>query len=73
MLQTALRDQFFNWQCRIRQIAMRENEGRPTEGMRPQVLDANGSQISEGIITLIIRRNCGESTEFFKFQVQKTQ
>ncbi len=71
MLQTALRDQFLNWQCRIRQIAMRENEGRPTEGMRPRVLDAYGSRISEGIITLIIRENSAESTEFFKFQVQK--
>ncbi len=66
-----LRDQFLNWQCRIRQIAMRENEGRPTEGMRPRVLDSKGNQLSDGIITLIVRGNSGESTEFFKFQVQK--
>ena len=30
-----LRDRFLHWQCRIRQIAMRNHGGRPTTGMTP--------------------------------------
>ena len=39
----ALRDEFIGWQCRIRQIAVREGGGRPSSGMRPRVVaDAIG-------------------------------
>ena len=30
-----VRDAFLRWQCRVRQIAMRSHEGRPTSGMTP--------------------------------------
>ena len=33
------RDSFLDWQCRIRQVAMREEGGRPSPGMRPRVLE----------------------------------
>lgn len=71
MLPDDLRNHFLTWQCRIRQIAMREQEGRPGQGMRPRVLDANGEQLSVGIIVLLVREDSFESTEFLKFQVQK--
>ena len=71
MLPDELRNHFLTWQCRIRQIAMREQEGRPSQGMRPQVLDASGEQLSAGIIVLLVREDSFESTEFLKFQVQK--
>ena len=32
-----MRDGFLRWQCRIRQIAMRRHDGRPTSGMTPLV------------------------------------
>ncbi len=64
-------NQFLGWQCRIRQIAMREDEGRPSVGMRPGIVDGAGKIISNGIVTLITRKSPQESTEFFKFQVQK--
>ena len=32
-----LRDRFLRWQCRIRQIAMRRHDGRPTSAMTPLV------------------------------------
>ena len=66
-----LRDHFLTWQCRIRQIAMRESEGRPSPGMRPRVLDADRQELSPGIILLLVREDSFESTEFLKFQVQK--
>lgn len=62
---------FLTWQCRIRQIAMREDAGRPSQGMRPKVIDGEGNELSAGIIVLLVRENSYESTEFFKFQVQK--
>ncbi len=64
-------NQFLGWQCRIRQIAMREDEGRPSAGMRPGIVDGAGKIVSDGIVTLITRKSPQESTEFFKFQVQK--
>ena len=66
-----LRNHFLTWQCRIRQIAMREEEGRPSQGMRPRVLDENGHEMSAGIIVLLVREDSFESSEFLKFQVQK--
>ena len=35
-----LRDRFLRWQCRIRQIAMRGQDGRPTSGMTPLAFPA---------------------------------
>ena len=43
-----LRDDFLAWQCRIRQIAMRQDGGRPSPGMRPRVRDAIGPRIVAG-------------------------
>lgn len=62
---------FMTWQCRIRQIAMREDEGRPSQGMRPRVLDSKGHELSPGIVVLLVRENPTESTSFLKFQVEK--
>ena len=71
MLPDDLRNHFLTWQCRIRQIAMREADGRPSQAMRPRVLDSNGDELSPGIIVLLVREDSFESTEFLKFQVQK--
>lgn len=66
------RDDFLGWQCRIRQIAMRQDGGRPSPGMRPRVLDALGHELSPALTVLIIPRDPTESTDFFRFQVLKT-
>ncbi len=71
MNQIELREQFFAWQCRIRQMAMREDEGRPAPGMCPKVLGVNDEVLTDNIISMIIRGAPEESTEFFRFQVQK--
>ncbi len=67
-----IRDHFLAWQCRIRQMAMRTGAGRPSDGMRPRVLLRDGNVLSEAATILIVRKKLGESTDFFKFQVQKT-
>jgi hypothetical protein len=68
-----IRDSFLAWQCRIRQIAMREHGGRPSPGMRPRVLDKAGRELSPGLTVLLIPKEPEESTAFFRFQVMKTQ
>lgn len=50
---------------------MREEGGRPSQGMRPRVLDQKGNELSTGVTVLIIRESPDESTQFLKFQVQK--
>ena len=67
-----LREEFLAWQCRIRQIAMRQHGGRPSPGMRPRVLDASGRELSPALTVLLIPRDPAESTDFFRFQVLKT-
>ncbi len=66
-----LRQQFLIWQCRLRQIAMRDEGGRPSDGMRPEILSPDGRVLSEGVIVLLVRNDPEESTDFFEFQVKQ--
>jgi hypothetical protein len=67
-----LRDNFLGWQCRIRQIAMRQDGGRPSPGMRPRVLDTAGREVAPALTVLIVPKESAETTALFRFQVQKT-
>ena len=71
MTPETLRQQFLIWQCRLRQIAVREDGGRPSEGMRPKILSPDGRTLSEGTIVLLVRSDPAESSDFFEFQVRK--
>lgn len=44
---------FIGWQCRLRQLAARESDGRPTEGMRPELV-VDGRSL--GRITVVLNR-----------------
>ena len=70
MTPETLRQQFLLWQCRIRQIAVRTDDGRPSAGMRPAVRSPDGRVLSGGVIVLLVRADPAESTDFFRFQVQ---
>jgi hypothetical protein len=67
-----LRDHFLGWQCRIRQHAVRKDEGRPSSGMRPRVLDREGSQLAEAITVLIVPRDPSETIYRFRHLAQRT-
>ncbi len=71
--QAALRDRFLGWQCRLRQMAVRQAGGRPTSGMRPEVRLAAGAEPLGAITTLIVRREPREATAQFRHMVRKTQ
>jgi hypothetical protein len=67
-----LKAQFLAWQCRIRQIAMREQGGRPSPGMRPRLLDRAGRELMPALTVLLLPRDPTESTAFFRFQVMRS-
>ena len=68
-----VRDDFLHWQCRIRQIAMRDGGGRPSSGMRPAVATEDGLELHPGIIVLIHKIEPEHTTSLFRHQVLKTQ
>ena len=63
---------FLGWQCRIRQIAMREYGGQPLAGMQPEVTAKNGDLLSPGMVVLLAPADPGPATAFFRFQAQRT-
>lgn len=69
----ALRDEFIGWQCRIRQLAVRQAGGRPQPAMRPRVLSPEGEAVAEAVTVLIVPQEPEESTKLFRYQVLKTQ
>ncbi|HEX6091721.1 MAG TPA: hypothetical protein VFZ07_00120, partial [Dongiaceae bacterium] len=48
-----LRKEFIGWQCRLRQMAMRQGGGRPTSGMQPRVLSYGGEEIAPRVTVLL--------------------
>lgn len=69
----ALRDEFVGWQCRIRQLAVREMGGRPTSGMRPRISTLDGREIAAATTVLIVPEEPWDSAKLFRHQYLKTQ
>lgn len=67
----ALRDHFMGWQCRIRQHAMRTEKGRPSEGMRPTVTAADGTEIGQ-VVVIVAEKDPEATTAQFRHIVQRT-
>jgi hypothetical protein len=67
-----LKDKFLDWQCALRQTAMRTDGGRPSAGMRPRVLDEAGQEAVPALTVLLVPKAPEESTAFFRFQVAKS-
>ena len=67
-----LQDKFLGWQCRVRQYAMRNDEGRPTPGMCPRVRLVSGEQVSSALTLLLVPSKPQESIHQFRFMAQKT-
>jgi hypothetical protein len=69
----ALGREFIAWQCRLRQMAARQDGGRPSSGMRPRVVDVAGQhELSPGIATLIVESEPEQSTQLFCYQYLRT-
>lgn len=72
-LDMALRDSFLRWQCRIRQMMMRENEGRPSEGVLPEVLLPGADASMGAIITVLSKGPEYSKTMEMQHMVRKTK
>lgn len=68
--QRLLRDKFFRWQCRIRQMSVREADGRPISGMRPRV--ELSDQAVLGQVTTLILKSDPTVTAQLRHMVRKT-
>ena len=67
-----LQQRFLGWQCRLRQIAMRQGEGQPSDGMQPRVLLRKDGRHSGSITVLINRWSAESDASQFRYLVQKT-
>ena len=69
----SIQKHFLGWQCRVRQYAMRNGGGRPTSGMRPDVLLEDGKEVASAVTLLLVPDLLQESILQFRFMALKTQ
>jgi hypothetical protein len=69
----ALRTEFIGWQCRLRQLAAREDAGRPSSGMRPRITTEDGEELAASIVTVLVESEPANSTQQFRDQYLRTQ
>ena len=65
-----LRDAFLRWQCRVRQISMRENFGRPDSAIKPRLTLNTDSEPIGDIITVLSRTPSYSKTPEMQHMVQ---
>lgn len=67
-----LRDSFLKWQCRVRQIAMRDNFGRPDPSIVADVTLQGATEPMGSVITLISKLPPYSKTPEMKHMVKQT-
>lgn len=72
LINNEIQPSFLGWQCRIRQIAMRRDNGRPSPGMQPRVISCDGKEILEKMTVLIRPKAATDSIAFFRHQLRKS-
>ena len=69
----AARHEFLGWQCRIRQLSVRQSGGRPSSGMRPRVTLLPDETDVGDIVILIRKKSSQEVTSQLQHMVRKTR
>lgn len=67
-----LKDQFMGWQCRVRQLAMREQMGRPDDAIRPMLTLAGDTKPFGRITTVISKNMLHSKTPELQHMVKRT-
>lgn len=67
-----LRDAFMRWQCRVRQIAMREKQGRPDDGVVAEVTPEGGDVSLGNVITVLNKAPLYSKTPELKHMFLRT-
>ena len=68
-----IQNYFIGWQCRVREFALRNEEGRPNGGMRPQIALKNGEVVFPAATLLIIPDHPDQTIRQFRFMSLKSQ
>ena len=68
-----IQNYFIGWQCRVRELALRNEEGRPNGGMRPQIVLKNGEVVFPAATLLIIPEQPEQIIRQFRYMALKTQ
>ena len=68
-----IQNYFIGWQCRVRELALRSEEGRPNGGMRPKIALKNGKVVFPAATLLIIPEQPDQIIRQFRFMALKTQ
>jgi len=67
-----LRRAFLRWQCRVRQMSMRDNQGRPDEAIMPAVFLADAKEPMGHIITILNKAPAYSVTAELNHMLAKT-
>ena len=67
-----IKKSFIKWQCRVRQIAMRDNGGKPDEGIMPSLRLLSSDTTKGSVITLIHKRHEFSVTKELIHMAKKT-
>jgi hypothetical protein len=65
-------EQFLRWQCRVRQIAMREGHGKPDDAVTPELTLAGESEPMGHIITVLSKWGAHTLTPEMRHMVKRT-
>ena len=68
----ALARAFLGWQCRIRQIAFRQDHGRPSDGMSPMIYAAGDARLIGRIIAVLNKVGAGSTMMEFRHMYRRT-
>ena len=68
-----IQNYFIGWQCRVRELSLRREEGRPNGGMRPKIALKNGKVVFPAATLLIIPEHPDQIIRQFRFMALKTQ
>ena len=67
-----LRDSFMRWQCRVRQMAMRDNQGRPDSAITAELTLPGADEPMGSVITLISKLPQYSKTPEMQHMVKRT-
>ena len=62
---------FVGWQCRLRQQSIRRAGGRPTSGMRPNVIADDGTALGH-LTVVLVKQDTKEATAAFRQIARQT-
>lgn len=68
-----LRDAFLRWQCRVRQIMMRDDRGKPSDGIMPAVTLQGQDEPLGHIITVMSKSPAHSKTPEMRHMATRTQ